>query len=386
MRIIDKFLNAIPSWATGETIEHADGSEYALVVPGMGDLARDLERDVWNLCLPEGRKVGTPGHVVAEDFIRGRLKEAGCVPYKGKKFDLDYKSGRQNFKNLIGIVRGKNRSLPPLLIGAHYDSVIKASCADDNGASVAVCLALAKILAGGDRLERDVIVAIFDAEEPPYFSSSTMGSETFYTKQLDDRGVHFAMIFDMVGHDVSVPATALPKFGHWLKGVPGVGDTDLTIPVIGNAVFMTGAESHSSLPAMLDGADVPSGLKLMATLNKYVGDISDQGVFRRHDIPYLFLSCGRWVHYHQPTDTPDRLNYRKMARITHLAARLLVQTDGEEFVRDSGRVDTLDYELECLRSALGAFYPVALKMAGIPEIRTRAHMDNFVGALMATGL
>ena len=386
MQMLDKMLNVLPGWTTGETSERADGSEYVLVVPGMTDLARSLERDVWGRCLPEGRKVGTAGHVVAEDFMRRRLKEVGCVPYKGRKFDLDYRSGRQNLKNLVGVVRGRKRSLPPLLIGAHYDSVIKAPCADDNGAAVAICLALAEILVGGEKLERDVIVAIFDAEEPPYFSSSSMGSETFYAEQLDDRGVHFAMIFDLVGHDVSVPTAALPKFGKLLKGVPGVGDFDLSLPVIGNAVFMTGAESHPSLPGMLDGTDVPSGLKLMATLNKYVGDMSDHGVFRCNDVPYLFFSCGRWAHYHQPTDTPDRLNYRKMARITHLAARLLLQADTEKFDSDAGTSDTLDYESDCLRSALGPLYPMALKLAGVPEIRTRAHMDDFVRALMATGL
>jgi len=124
----------------------------------------------------------------------------------------------------------------------------------------------------------------------------------------------------------------------------------------------------------------------MATLNKYVGDMSDHGVFRCNDVPYLFFSCGRWAHYHQPTDTPDRLNYRKMARITHLAARLLVQADTEKFDSDAGTSDTLDYESDCLRSALGPLYPMALKLAGVPEIRTRAHMDDFVGTLMAAGL
>ena len=51
-------------------------------------------------------------------------------------------------------------------------------------------------------------------------------------------------------------------------------------------------------------------MKLIATLNEYVGDVSDHGIFRRNGVPYLFLSCGHWEHYHQPTDTPDRLNYR----------------------------------------------------------------------------
>ena len=39
-------------------------------------------------------------------------------------------------------------------------------------------------------------------------------------------------------------------------------------------------------------------------------------------MPYLFLTCGRWQHYHQPTDTPDRLDYAKMGRIRDYLVRL----------------------------------------------------------------
>ena len=30
----------------------------------------------------------------------------------------------QKFTNLVGVIPGKDRSLPPILVGAHYDSVI----------------------------------------------------------------------------------------------------------------------------------------------------------------------------------------------------------------------------------------------------------------------
>lgn len=51
-------------------------------------------------------------------------------------------------------------------------------------------------------------------------------------------------------------------------------------------------------------------------MNEYVGDLSDHCIFRANGVPYLFLSCGRWRHYHAQTDTPEKLNYRKMARLT----------------------------------------------------------------------
>jgi len=30
-------------------------------------------------------------------------------------------------------------------------------------------------------------------------------------------------------------------------------------------------------------------------------------------VPFVFLTCGRWAHYHTPQDTPDRLDYAKIA-------------------------------------------------------------------------
>ena len=80
------------------------------------------------------------------------------------------------------------------------------------------------------------------------------------------------------------------------------------VNLLGQSVltFATGAESHPDLPELLTGITIPERMKLIATLNEYVGDMSDHGVFRRNGVPYLFLSCGHWEHYHRPTDTPDR--------------------------------------------------------------------------------
>ena len=115
--------------------------------------------------------------------------------------------------NLIGVVPGADRGLPPLLLAAHYDSVIAAPCADDNAAAVAIARHLAeRIGAGrgegglGGRLERDLVVALFDAEEPPYFQCPEMGSIRFFNDQMDGRGVHCAVVMDLVGHDLPVEA------------------------------------------------------------------------------------------------------------------------------------------------------------------------------------
>ena len=292
-----------------------------------------LEQDVLELCQAGGRMVGTPGHVKAENWVARRLEEIGCESYKGDSFALPYSRQGLGFTNFAGVVPGADGTLPPVLIGAHYDSVIEAPCADDNGAAVAIALAVGEAVASSGGLERNLIVAIFDAEEPPYYQSTSMGSIRFYEDQLDEHGVHFALISDLVGHDVALPP-------EMLGDIPS-SVTDQLAPL----TFATGAESHPDLPDMLQGLGTPNGMKLIATLNQYVGDMSDHGIFRKNGVPYLFLSCGHWEHYHEPTDTPDRLNYEKMSHIAKYSEAVCRAVAGAQLPETPVHSDPVEFEV-----------------------------------------
>jgi hypothetical protein len=319
-------------------------------------LATLLEQDVRELCQPGGRVVGTEGHAVAEAWVARRLADIGCEPYRGESFAMPYHLNGEDFTNFAGLVPGADRSLPPVLIGAHYDSVIPHPCADDNGAAVAITLAVGGALARFGGLQRDLVVAIFDAEEPPHFLGASMGSNRFYEDQVDERGVHFALISDLVGHDVTLP---IPPAG---------GVVSKTGESLSSLTFATGAESHPDLPGLLVDLEVPGGMKLIATLNRYVGDMSDHAVFRRNSVPYLFLSCGHWEHYHRPSDTPDRLNYRKMADIAVYAESVCRAAAGAEFGEFSAVGDTTAFEAGTWRQSLGILYKPVAALLGVPDL------------------
>ena len=104
---------------------------------------RQLRADTAAICLPKGRKVGSAGHKKARKYLTARLEEIGCEPYQGTSFELPYQRNSIAFYNVVGVVRGNDPKLPPLLVGAHYDSVIAPPCADDNAAAVAIALAAA---------------------------------------------------------------------------------------------------------------------------------------------------------------------------------------------------------------------------------------------------
>lgn len=359
----------------------------------MNSLAAQLRQDTEAICYADGRKVGTPGHERARQHLLKRLAEIGCLPFSGTSMELLYRHRKEDFCNLIGRIPGKDSRLPPLLIGAHYDSVIPFPCADDNAAAVAIALQAGRMIRESGGLRRDVIIAIFDAEEPPYFLGDAMGSQRFYEDHVQGRTtIHAAVVMDLVGHDISVPGEMLgsiPGMGLLKSLLPSFSRKDISVPHLSSGLFVTGSESHAELPAALRSIGQPAGLKVIATQNEYIGDVSDHGVFRRNGVPYWFLSCGQWSHYHTPTDTPDRLNYDKMAAITRYLVQMVESLDERELAgeRKTEQVhETIELEAEFLRAALGLLHGPVMRWAGLREVKTRADMDQFARALLGLGL
>ena len=91
--------------------------------------------------------VGSEGRELAADWVQARLGELEADPYDGQNFCLPYKSNGEAFSNFAAVIAGRDRKLAPVLIGAHYDSVIPHPCADDNAAAVAIALCAAARLA-----------------------------------------------------------------------------------------------------------------------------------------------------------------------------------------------------------------------------------------------
>lgn len=326
----------------------------------------NLRQDVEALTAPGTRRVGSAGHAEARDHLLGRLTALGLRPYAGRHFSLPYQAGTQTFENLIGVVPGRQPGLAPVLVGAHYDTV-NTPGADDNAAAVAIALGAAHRVQQRPPA-RDIIVALFDAEEPPFFQSPAMGSTRFFEDHAPSAGFHAAVIMDLVGHDVPFPEPSLA-------------------PRLAPLLFATGAESHPRLSDVLLDCRIGPELPVVATLNRRVGDMSDHHSFRLGGVPYLFLSCGRWAHYHAPTDTPDRLNYGKMAHIVAFVACVVDRLAEAELRlvaldREGRGADTTTLELRLLEEALGADGLVRLASAvGLPAVRTARDLDQLAALL-----
>ncbi|MGB0242283.1 MAG: M28 family peptidase [Verrucomicrobiales bacterium] len=127
-------------------------------------------------------------------------------------------------------------------------------------------------------------------------------------------------------------------------------------------------------------------MKMIATLNKYVGDMSDHGIFRENDVPYIFLSCGRWEHYHRPTDTPDRLNYSKVAAITSYCLDLCWAASEVSLAETTSGRDSLEFEKQTWKKALGFMRRPLAKILGVSDFDSREKIDQAVAKLMSFGL
>jgi hypothetical protein len=324
-----------------------------------------LERHVRAIALPGGRRVGQPGHALAEDYLLQALAGSGVEPFRGESLALPYERNGRRFTNLVGRVRGREASEAPILIGAHYDSIIDAPCADDNAAAVAIALAAARALKARSH-RRDVIVALFDAEEPPWFLGPAMGSVRFVEDHARGLDLACAIIMDLVGHDVEA-----------MDGLEGI------IPEIASLLFVMGSESHPRFPAAVRAAaDHSGGLRVVPALHAYVGDMSDHHAFRLAGQPFLFLSCGQGRYYHLPEDTPDRVSFGKVALVLQFLVDLAARLDEPEMAGGTS-ADTVEFEIEMLEKALGRPRRELAAWVGLESLETRADLNHIAAVLSA---
>jgi len=312
-----------------------------------------LTEDIDALAKHIGREAGSEGHMQARKYLVDRLRSLGLEPYDLGAYELPYSAVGLDFTNIVALIPGTDRDLSPLLLGAHYDTCGSHPGADDNAAAVSILLGAAESLQGGDR-ERSVVIAFFDAEEPPYFRQPSMGSIRFYEDQMTGP-VHTAVIMDLVGHDVPAP-----------------GLEDL--------LFILGAESDSSLEDVVRVSEPDSGLRTVPTLNRYACDLSDHHIFRKNGCPYLFLTCGHWEHYHAATDTPEKLNIEKIKNIQSYLKTLAERLCVSEPIGSSTSDSTLETEIYFLEKNI---MPTLRQLGLAKSLETRKDVDQIVMTLIS---
>jgi Zn-dependent M28 family amino/carboxypeptidase len=254
------------------------------------------------LCSDEcaGRAPGTPGGRAARRIVMDAFRDAGLSPR-----EQEIAVGA----NVLATVPGTTERW--VMVAAHYDhlgtdgrDVYRG--ADDNAAAVAILVDVARALAAA-KLQRGVIFAAFDAEEPPHFLQNTMGSQEWVqrpTVPLDRLDLMICM--DLVGHALG-PA-----------GTP---------EDVRQTLFALGAERSTGTAAHVDALTraVP-GVVVRRADAEIIPPLSDYEPFWRKQIPFLFLSCAHGRHYHTPQDTPAWLDWTKIEATARWLERFVRET------------------------------------------------------------
>lgn len=96
--------------------------------------------------------------------------------------------------NLRGTLAGRDRTLPAVLLMAHYDSVVDSPGAADDAAGVAAILEVVRALNAGGRPLRDVVVLLTDGEElglegaTAFFARDPLARRVSLVVNLETRG------------------------------------------------------------------------------------------------------------------------------------------------------------------------------------------------------
>jgi hypothetical protein len=203
-----------------------------------------------------------------------------------------------------------------LLIGAHYDSVPNTPGADDNASAVALMLAIARYV--GSR--SDVAYVAFNGEE-----CGLVGSHEFAEKTCGDmKRLEQVHILEMVGYRDRRPQSQRNPLP--LVQTPTTGDFLGIVANHGGLVEQI-IQQAGCIDVPVVGVAIPEGTPL-AAIKQWSPHLlrSDHACFWEKNIPAVMwtdTSEFRNPHYHQPTDTPDSLDYEFMAEVGKLLASMV---------------------------------------------------------------
>ena len=287
--------------------------------PSSTDIAKRLRAVVELLCSDDfqPRNTGSLGAVRAASYLASEMEALGLESAGSNGFLQEIPP--INGANVLGAIRGRTDRW--VILAAHFDACgWENPGAGDNAAGVAIALEVARRL-HADLVDHSILFALFDSEEPPNFLNPEMGSQWFVDRPTIplDR-VDTMVCLDVVGHALG---------------------TSLLPDSIRDSVFVLGAEKGSGTAQLLDSLSPSQGVVPRRIDSYIVPAMSDYYAFTNASIPFLFYTCGRNIHYHEPTDTPETLDYRKMADLTdHLV--LLMRTLGDRADRPIYLADAVD--------------------------------------------
>ena len=244
--------------------------------------------------------------VAAAAYIRETLSGSGCEVHRHP-----FQVGDQTCENLEVEVAGTDRHDDIFIIGAHYDSVQGSPGANDNATGVAALLALARTMAN-TRPSCTVRFVAFTNEEPPFFQGPHMGSHV-YAQRCRERREHIRLMLSLetIGYYSDEQGSQTYPFPFGLF-YPSTANFIAFVSNMENASWvkrlLTTFRLHARFPS--EGG----------ALWKWIPGVawSDHWSFWQAGYPAVMVTDtapNRYPHYHTAADTPDKVDFSRMARV-----------------------------------------------------------------------
>ncbi len=241
----------------------------------------------------------------AAAWIRSQLEESGA-----RVSEQPFPVEGQSYRNLVASFGPE--TVERVVVGAHYDVWGELPGADDNASGVAGLIELAHLLAVAPLSARVELVA-FTLEEPPAFGSAAMGSAV-HARSLREANarVRAMLSLEMIGCFSDQP-----------------GSQQFPLPLL--RLFYPGRGSFLALAGRLTElgllqrvrssmrAASPLPVRTIAAPRGLFGiDLSDNVSYWDQGYPAIMVTDTAFFRnerYHTAADTPDTLDYARMAEV-----------------------------------------------------------------------
>ncbi|MDB5171525.1 MAG: peptidase [Phycisphaerales bacterium] len=319
--------------------------------PAPAGLAEELHQSVTHLAVTIGeRNCYHPAKLTqAADWIEAQFHAMGYVTRRmpvAVPAGPPYFCGRQTVWNVEADKSGTDLKNEIVVIGAHYDSKVAMAHwhddgpplpqnpgtpgADDNASGVAGVLAVARLLK--DRpLRRTVKFVAFVNEEPPFFQTCAMGSYAYAralakenaSQKCAGRKITGMISFEMLGYYARSDQAKRP----FAVGVTGLTSEPDYLAFLGD--LSSGDFSNACGEVFSRHAPIAVRVSRVPVIHPSIAWSDDWSFWQIH-VPAFSATDTAFLrndHYHDVSDTPDTLDYPKMAD-TVWGLRFVVETLG----------------------------------------------------------
>jgi Zn-dependent M28 family amino/carboxypeptidase len=239
------------------------------------------------------------------DYVQQEFEQAGGVVR-----EQPYEVNGNVYRNVMTLFGPETTER--IVVGAHYDAVGNSPAADDNASGVAGLIELAHLL-GQTSLPMRVELVAYTLEEPPYFRTSGMGSAV-HAWSLKEQGVSVrAMLaLEMIGYFSDAPNSQHFPISFFSLFYPSQGNFIAIVGKLEQGLLVRRIKkvmrNATSLPVYsINAPGFVPGVDFSDHLNYWQAGyqaamITDTAFYRN-------------MNYHSLYDTPDTLDYERMALV-----------------------------------------------------------------------